>query len=112
MQTINPKLHCARCGGSLAGGAVETCETCLPLRVFAGIFPTGISYADRQREEGGDYARLAFFTFRTLELEFSPGCPRELQAKIVAHAEKIKARRGEQYEVSTSGQAITLGYGL
>lgn len=112
MQTNEPESHCAFCGGSLGNIALRTCDNCLSIRVFAGFFPAGISYADPQREAGGDYVRLAFFTFSTLELEIDPGCPRELQPMIVAHAEKVRNRRGQLYGISSSGQVVMLGYGL
>jgi len=78
-------------------------------RIFACVFPTGISYADRHREEHGDYARLAFLPFATLQLEFSKTCPPQLKAEITEDAAKIQARRGSEYQVSTSGQTLRLG---
>lgn len=78
-------------------------------RLFVGVFPTGISYADRGREKHGDYARCAFLPFGTLELEMEPDCPRELRAEITRHAKRIQARRGEKFETSASGQYVILG---
>lgn len=80
-------------------------------RIFAGVFSTGIGYADRAREKHGDWARLAFLSFSTLELVIEKDCPAALRADIEANAAKIQARRGEQYQVSTCGQTITLGSG-
>jgi hypothetical protein len=37
--------------------------------LFIGLFPTGFSYADRTREEQGDYKRIAFLPYDTLELK-------------------------------------------
>lgn len=37
-------------------------------RLFSGVYPCGIVYADRYREKGGDYARLAFLPYDTLQL--------------------------------------------
>jgi hypothetical protein len=79
-------------------------------RLFAGIYPEGIVYADRQRERSGDYARLAFLSFGTLTLEIERDCPEELRQRIVADAGRIQARKGEPFQISTSGQAITLGF--
>lgn len=79
-------------------------------RIFAGIYPEGIVYADRHRERGGDYARLAFLSFGTLKLEIEKDCPEELRPRIVADAERIQARKGERFQISTSGQTITLGF--
>ena len=78
-------------------------------RLFVGVYPAGISYADRSREKHGDYARCAFLPFGSLKLEVEPDCPRDLRAFIVKDAAKIQARRGEQYVVSGSGQTVLLG---
>lgn len=79
-------------------------------RLFVGVYPAGISYADRSREEHGDYAKVAFLSFRTLELEvYKPKSP--LLALIRKDATKIAARRGEKYQVSSSGQYVILGGG-
>jgi hypothetical protein len=79
-------------------------------RIFSGIFPTGISYADRQREKAGDYARLAFLDFAKLQLTIEPDAPADLAAEIRADAAAIQAQRGTLYQVSTSGQTIRLGF--
>lgn len=81
-------------------------------RLFSGVFPEGIVYADRQREVGGDYKRLAFLSFRTLELEVEKDCPDDLGARIKKAAADLQARKGQPFQVSTSGQHVTLGYGL
>lgn len=78
-------------------------------RLFIGVFPTGISYADRSREKHGDYARCAFLSFRTLDLEFEQDCPVSLRKQIEADAAKIQARRGEEYPVDESGHTVILG---
>jgi hypothetical protein len=79
-------------------------------RVFSGVFPTGISYADRTVEVGGDYKRLAFLPFSTLELEWhAKRVPADVRAYIVRDAAKIQARRGGDYRVSTAGQTVRLG---
>lgn len=81
-------------------------------RLFSGIFPSGIGYADRTKEEAGDYKKLAFLFFGDLKLEVEKDCPSEMEALIREDAAAIQARRGEQYRVSGSGQTITLGYNL
>lgn len=79
-------------------------------RLFSGVYPTGIVYADKARERDGDYLRVAFLPFSTLQLEWSPGQhPAELRAEIERDAAEVIARRGEQYPVSSSGQTVTLG---
>lgn len=76
--------------------------------LFVGVFPAGISYADRSREEHGDYMKVAFLPFDSLELVvYKPKSP--LLALIRADAAKIAARRGESYQVSSSGQTVRLG---
>jgi hypothetical protein len=77
-------------------------------RLFIGVYPAGLVYADRGREEHGDYARLAFLSYRTLTLDFSPGSE-AFRAVIEAHAAKVQAKRGERFEVSTCGQSVLLG---
>jgi hypothetical protein len=78
-------------------------------RIFSGVFPCGIGYADRKVEVHGDYKKLAFLTFSTLELEFYGRVPEEFKADIIAHAAKIQAQAGQNYQVSTSGQYVQLG---
>jgi hypothetical protein len=79
-------------------------------RLFVGVYPAGFVYADRAREEHGDYKKVAFLPYSTLELEVrDPKSP--LLALVRAHAAKIQARRGEQYVVSGAGQTVLLGGG-
>ena len=78
-------------------------------RIFVGKFPCGLGFADRMTERDGDYARLAFLSYATLELEFDAKCPEGMKAWITEFAAKIQARKGEQYQISSSGQTITLG---
>jgi hypothetical protein len=78
-------------------------------RLFAGVFPCGISYADRTREVAGDYKPLAFLPFSTLHPKFEKDCPPGLRALIEADMAVIQARRGEHFQVSTCGQTVLLG---
>jgi len=79
-------------------------------RLSIATFPTGISYADRQRERGGDYLRVAFLPFDTLALEWSPGRhPPELRELIERDAAGVAARRGQAFQVSGAGQSVVLG---
>lgn len=79
-------------------------------RIFVGIFPTGIGYADRTREKNGDYQRLAHLFFSDLRAEIEPDCPPDLREQIERHMSDIQNRQGEEFQVSASGQTITLGY--
>lgn len=81
----------------------------MPDRIFCGVYPCGLVYADRHREKHGDYARLAFLSYRTLELELEKDCPAELVAEIQASAAGMQAKRGQPFQISTTGQSITLG---
>ncbi len=78
-------------------------------RIFVGAFPAGISWADRQREEHGDWARLCFMPYATLEAEFSKSCPQELRTEIEEQVADFQAKRGQQYQISTAGQTVLLG---
>jgi len=78
-------------------------------RIFAGIYPCGIVYADRKVERHGDYKRLAFLSYATLELEIEPDCPAKLATEITADAAKIQARRGELFSTSATGATVLLG---
>lgn len=77
--------------------------------IFCGIFSTGVVWADRTRERDGDYVRLAFLPFDTLELNLAPDCPEGWVAEIKAVAARVQARRGQDYQISTSGQTVRLG---
>lgn len=76
--------------------------------LFIGCFPTGLSYADKRREDRGDYKCVAFLPFNTLSLEVFDKRS-DLLPAIEAHAAGMAAKRGEEYPVTTSGQTITLG---
>lgn len=58
-------------------------------RIFCGALATGIVWADRKRVVDGDYAKLAFLPYSTLDLRFEPDCPAELVADIKADYAKF-----------------------
>lgn len=78
-------------------------------RLFIGVYPAGISYADRQRQEHGDYAKLAFLPYDTLQLKVYEGCPADLRARIETHAATIQSQRGQRFQVSSCNQTVILG---
>lgn len=79
-------------------------------RLFKGVYPEGIVYADRSREVNGDYRKLAFLPFGTLVLEWwDTNVPPDVAKLIEIDARALQARRGEQFQVSGSGQTRTLG---
>lgn len=80
--------------------------------LFIGIYPCGVVYADRTRERDGDYIRLAFLCYSTLELEMEPDCPPNLEAMIRKNAATIQAMKGQQFRISTCGQTVLLGSAL
>lgn len=105
-------------GGPFDRGARVPVPECLglppvtdpePGRLFVGLFPCGVAFADRKRERHGDYLKLAFLPYRTCVLEWEPGVwvPAELRGQIMAHAAKYKP--GEVLQVSTAGQTVILG---
>ena len=78
-------------------------------RLFSGIYPCGIVYADRHREVNGDYKRAGFLSYATLELKIEEDCPAELAEEIRKDAAVLQAKRGQEYEISTCGQTVILG---
>ena len=78
--------------------------------LFIGVYPGGLVYADRSREEHGDYQRVAFLPYDSLELEVSAARSRLLPA-VREHAATVQAKRGELYSISACGQSVRLGGG-
>ncbi len=84
-------------------------ETIDPL--FIGVYPGGIVYADRRKEEAGDYKRIAFLGYLTLDLTVSDPKNDQLPA-ICRHANALREKKGEQFQISASGHTVILGSGL
>lgn len=80
--------------------------------LFVGFYPEGVVYADRQHEVRGDYKRLAFLPYRTLELNLKEDCPDHLAAEIESHAAEIQMQRGLDLEITACGQSVRLGSAL
>lgn len=78
-------------------------------RLFIGVYPGGVVYADRKKTVQGDYARVGFLPYDSLEFKAERGADAKLVAEARAHAEKIAARRGEPFSISSSGQTVILG---
>lgn len=72
-------------------------------------FPGGMSFADRTREEHGDYKRLGFIPWDTLEPSIKPDCPPVARELITTTATELQARSGESYTISACGQSVRLG---
>lgn len=81
-----------------------------PDALFIGVQAHRIVYCDRTREKDRDYLKLAFLPYDTLELKFyNESMSDELRQAILDDAAQLQARRGEQFQISTSGQTVTLG---
>ena len=78
-------------------------------RIFSGIYPGGVVFANWTVEQAGDYKRLAFLPYRSLELEIERDCPPDLAEEIRLAAAPIQARRGGEFQISASGQTVVLG---
>jgi hypothetical protein len=82
-----------------------------PAELLIVCHATCFAYCDKSREENGDYITVARLFFSDLKLEINK--PRStLLPEIRKHAEKMQAKQGQPYPVSSSGQTITLGYAL
>ncbi|MFL6284500.1 MAG: hypothetical protein ACJ74Q_15250 [Pyrinomonadaceae bacterium] len=77
--------------------------------IFIGIHAAGVVYADRQQEVAGDYKRLAFLCYETLELKVEDDCPEHLARDIVESAAGFQMRRGLPFEISGCGASVILG---
>ncbi len=78
-------------------------------RLFSGIYPCGIVYADRKVEVAGDYKRLGFLSYATLKLDLATDCPADLRESIICDAAAIQAREGQRFRISSCDQFVMLG---
>lgn len=79
-------------------------------RLFIGVYPCGLVYADRGREESHDFVRLAFLSYSKLTLEWDKvTCPPELKKEIETDAMGMMARRGYSFPTSATGSSVILG---
>jgi len=87
-------------------------------RVFAALYPTGIVFADRERNQGGDYQTIARIAYSTLEIDWNPNWKPSSEdddaiiLSIQQDRDDLQSRIGEQYQITTSGQCVTLGHVL
>jgi|GEM_PF-2226888 len=74
------------------------------------LFPTGIVYADKTRDDPAtrDYKRLAYLNYATLKLDLEPDLKGELLDYIVAEAATIQAMKGQRFQIA-GNMSITLG---
>ena len=80
-------------------------------RIIVDVFRTGLSYADRGVRVSGDYKRVAFLSFSTLDLTIEQDCPDHLRAEIQSNAARLQTRRGELYTVPGFDHVVELGRG-
>ena len=80
--------------------------------LFAGIYPTGIYYADKRREINGDYLNIGHIFFSDLKYEIKENCPKDIKPLVEKDIQRIIGMRGQQYNISGCGQMVTLGYNL
>ena len=77
-------------------------------RLFIGVCPSGLSYCDRARKENGDYKKVAYLSYLTLELRiYNEQSP--LVSEIAKDALAFQARRGEFFATTESGHGVKLG---
>ncbi|HRH47080.1 MAG TPA: hypothetical protein PKY82_35870 [Pyrinomonadaceae bacterium] len=78
-------------------------------RLFVGFFAGGISFADTSKEVAGDYKKIAFLPYGTLELSVhSPHS--DLLPLVLEKAHSFQNRKGETLQISTTGQTVKLGW--
>lgn len=76
-------------------------------RLFVGVYPCGIVYSDRGREEHGDYKRLAFHAYADSSLAIERDCPLPLERLIRKDAETRQP--GTRVQISSCGQSVVMG---
>jgi hypothetical protein len=78
-------------------------------RLLIAYFPAGIGYADKSREKHGDYMRIAFLSYRSLQFEAEKGADMKLVEQARQHAASIQAMRGQELQTTACGQTVILG---
>jgi hypothetical protein len=76
-------------------------------KLFIGMYPTGVAYADRSREIAGDYVRLAFMLYSNLKVVTNRDCPPDLRESILESVKSFKDRQGES--ILIGGGYVHLG---
>lgn len=73
---------------------------------------TGICWCDTSIEVNGDYKHLCILFDSDLHAYWYKGVPEDLRIQIQNEIDDFRNWRGEEYEISASGQTCTLGYRL
>lgn len=77
--------------------------------LFVGVYPGGIVYSDRFKEQDHDYMKIAFLPYDTLELrEDHPENP--LMDRVRRLAEEMQMKAGTRFPLSADGvHSVVLG---
>lgn len=87
--------------------SLELAQAALKERLFIGCFPTGLVYCDKSIEEHGDYKKIAYLNYNTLELEiYSPKSP--LLPAIKRDAIAMQHMRGKPFPIA-GNMTVILG---
>jgi len=78
-------------------------------RIFVGVYPEGLMFADKLVELHGDYRHLGFLSYRTLKLTVYKECPGYLIPVVVEMAQPYIDKRGERFETDGAGHSVILG---
>ena len=72
------------------------------------VYPTGIVYADRTRDDPAtrDYKRLAYLNYASLKLDLEPDLNGELLTYVVAEAAKIQEMKGETFQIAGNASVV------
>ena len=87
-------------------------------RVFIGVYPCALVYADREREQGSDYQTIASISYATLEIDWNPRWKPSSEdddaiiLSIQQDRDDLQSRIGEQFRISAGDQFVTLGSAL
>lgn len=72
------------------------------------LYPTGIVYADKTRDDPAtqDYKRLAYLNYASLQLDLEGDLKGELRAYVISEAAKIQGMRGQSFQIAGNASVI------
>jgi hypothetical protein len=72
------------------------------------LYPTGIVYADRTRDDPStkDYKRLAYLNYASLNLDLEPDLKGELLNYVLAEAAKIQEMKGQTFQIAGNASVV------
>jgi hypothetical protein len=85
--------------------------------LFVGVMPAALVFAHRDIEKDGDYLRLGFLAYDTLEWKPEWPCAGELgdpldpaiREAIEQEVASMRAKAGQDFRISSTGQMVRLG---